>query len=166
MKTHEIPYLCRLLSAKEPCNWWLFCGKRPATKGILCIFATLYAFCPSIRQWMSYMQIWIRANLYPYISIRTRRTAVKGRFRAESFGCGSHTYIFSHANPCATPYPYVPLHKFTGLRLIVDVVPNRWAVHLMHAWVLLLYSNACKVSKGLFCKKRPMKETTFCKSDL
>jgi len=89
-------------------NRWLFCGKRPAIKGIVCIFAILYSFCPRIRQWMSYMQIWTRANLYPYISIRAHRTAVKGRFCAESFGCGSHTYIFLHAIPCATAYPYVP----------------------------------------------------------
>ena len=29
------------LSAKEPCHKWLFCGKRPASYGILCIFVTL-----------------------------------------------------------------------------------------------------------------------------
>jgi len=30
-------------SAKEPVNYGLFCGKRPATQGILHIFATLHA---------------------------------------------------------------------------------------------------------------------------
>jgi len=34
--------LYRSLSAQEPYNSWLFCGKRPTTKGIFCIFATLY----------------------------------------------------------------------------------------------------------------------------
>ena len=27
---------------EEPYNQWLFCGKRPATQGNICIFATLY----------------------------------------------------------------------------------------------------------------------------
>jgi len=39
---HRMPYLDRSFSAKKPYNWWLFCRKRPATKGIACIFATLY----------------------------------------------------------------------------------------------------------------------------
>jgi len=39
-KMHRLPYLYRSFSAKEPCNWWFCCGKRPATYGILCIFAT------------------------------------------------------------------------------------------------------------------------------
>jgi len=30
-KTHRMPYLYRLFSAKEPYDWWLFCGKWPAT---------------------------------------------------------------------------------------------------------------------------------------
>ena len=42
VKTHRMPYLYRSFSAKEPCNQWLLCGKRPATWGILCIIATLY----------------------------------------------------------------------------------------------------------------------------
>jgi len=45
-KRHRMPYLDRFLSAKEPYNYWLFCKKRPASHGILCIFATLYTtFC-------------------------------------------------------------------------------------------------------------------------
>jgi len=30
-KTHRMPYLYRLFSAKEPYTLWLLCGKRPAT---------------------------------------------------------------------------------------------------------------------------------------
>jgi len=30
-KTHRMPYLYGSFFAKEPCNCWLFCGKRPAT---------------------------------------------------------------------------------------------------------------------------------------
>jgi len=41
-KRHSTPDLYRVLSGKEPCNQWLFCGKRPATSGMPCIFATLY----------------------------------------------------------------------------------------------------------------------------
>ena len=37
-KTHEMPYLYRSFSTKEPYNQWLFYGKRPATQGILSIF--------------------------------------------------------------------------------------------------------------------------------
>ena len=29
-KTHRMPYLCWSFSAKEPYNWWLFCGQWPA----------------------------------------------------------------------------------------------------------------------------------------
>ena len=36
-KTQRMPSLSRSFSAKEPCNWWLFCGKRPTTSGILSI---------------------------------------------------------------------------------------------------------------------------------
>ena len=39
---HRIPYLYRSLSAKELYNYWFFSGKRIATQGILCVFATLY----------------------------------------------------------------------------------------------------------------------------
>jgi len=31
VKTHMVPYFYRSISAKEPYNEWLFCGKRPAT---------------------------------------------------------------------------------------------------------------------------------------
>ena len=31
----KVPYLCRSFFAKEPCTYWLFCRKRPATSGIL-----------------------------------------------------------------------------------------------------------------------------------
>ena len=41
-KRHRMPYLCRSLSAKEPYNYWLFWGNRPANYGILRIFATSY----------------------------------------------------------------------------------------------------------------------------
>jgi len=37
-----MPYLYKSFPAKEPYNQWLFCGKWPATQGILCICATLY----------------------------------------------------------------------------------------------------------------------------
>ena len=40
-EAHRMPYLYKLFSAKEPYNWWLFCGKRPATQGILCLYAIL-----------------------------------------------------------------------------------------------------------------------------
>jgi len=40
-KMHRAPYLSRSLSAKKPYNEWLFGGKRPATYGSLCIYATL-----------------------------------------------------------------------------------------------------------------------------
>jgi len=36
----------RSSSKKETYNHWLFCVKRPATEGILCIFATLYHATP------------------------------------------------------------------------------------------------------------------------
>ena len=38
----RMPHLHRSLYAKEPCIVWLFCRKRPATSGILYIFAALY----------------------------------------------------------------------------------------------------------------------------
>jgi len=41
-KNHKTPYLYTSFSAKEPCNWWLFCEDGPPTSGILCVFATLY----------------------------------------------------------------------------------------------------------------------------
>jgi len=37
----RMPHLYESFSAKEPCNYWLFSGKRPTAQGILCIFATL-----------------------------------------------------------------------------------------------------------------------------
>jgi len=37
-------HLDRSFSAKEPYNWWLFCGKWPATEGILWVFATLFIY--------------------------------------------------------------------------------------------------------------------------
>jgi len=62
IRTHRSTYMlvCRLAnvsrdathlfyrssSKKETYNHWLFCGKRPATEGILCIFATLYHATP------------------------------------------------------------------------------------------------------------------------
>jgi len=42
-KTHRMPYLYRSFSAKEPYNYWLFCGTWPATQGILWVFVNLYA---------------------------------------------------------------------------------------------------------------------------
>ena len=30
-RMHRVPYLYRSFSAKEPYNWWLFCGRKPAT---------------------------------------------------------------------------------------------------------------------------------------
>jgi len=39
---HMMFYLHRSLSAKEPCNYWLFSGKKPANYGVVCMFATLY----------------------------------------------------------------------------------------------------------------------------
>jgi len=44
-KRHKMPYLYTSLSAKEPYNYRLFCCKRHATQGFLCIFATLYPVC-------------------------------------------------------------------------------------------------------------------------
>jgi len=41
-QNHRMPYIYRSFSAKEPWNWWLFCGKWPATSGILWFFATLH----------------------------------------------------------------------------------------------------------------------------
>ena len=41
-KMHRMPYLHRSFSAQKPYRLWFFCGKRPATEGILCIFATVY----------------------------------------------------------------------------------------------------------------------------
>ena len=41
-KMRRIPYLYRSFPAIEPYNSWLFCGKRPATEGTSCIFATMY----------------------------------------------------------------------------------------------------------------------------
>ena len=41
-RMHRVPYLCRSFFAKEPYNSRLFGGKKPATYGILCMFATLY----------------------------------------------------------------------------------------------------------------------------
>jgi len=41
-KTHRMPYLCKSFSVKQPDIQWLFCKKRPATEGIVCVFATLY----------------------------------------------------------------------------------------------------------------------------
>ena len=40
-KMHRMSYLYRSFSAEEPYKWWLFCEKRTANWGILCIFATL-----------------------------------------------------------------------------------------------------------------------------
>ena len=40
-KTHSLPYLHRSISANKPYDQWLLCELRPATQGILCIFATL-----------------------------------------------------------------------------------------------------------------------------
>jgi len=40
-KTQRMPYLYRSFFAKEPSYYWLFCGKWPATWGILWVFATL-----------------------------------------------------------------------------------------------------------------------------
>jgi len=37
-----MPYLYMSFPTKQSYNQWLFCGKSPATKGILCFFATLY----------------------------------------------------------------------------------------------------------------------------
>ena len=36
-----MPHVYRSCSAKEPYNHWLFCERRPATSGIVCIFAPL-----------------------------------------------------------------------------------------------------------------------------
>ena len=41
MKRHRMPCRCGLFSVKEPYNEQIFCGKRPASYGIRCIFATL-----------------------------------------------------------------------------------------------------------------------------
>jgi len=35
--TQRVSYLYKSFSRKESCDWWPFCGKRPATSGILCI---------------------------------------------------------------------------------------------------------------------------------
>jgi len=37
-----MPYLYRTFSAKDPLNWWVFCGNWAATCDILWVFATLY----------------------------------------------------------------------------------------------------------------------------
>ena len=49
-KTHKMPYLCRSFSANEPYNQWLFYEKRPASSGILCVFATLQLYCGGVDQ--------------------------------------------------------------------------------------------------------------------
>ena len=41
-KTHRMPYLYRSFPEKEAYDYWLFCRKRPATKCMLWVFATLY----------------------------------------------------------------------------------------------------------------------------
>ena len=63
-KMHRMPYLYRSLSAKEPYNSWLLCGEKPATKGMLCIFATLY-FIPGF----SHVCTYVCAYMYIYICI-------------------------------------------------------------------------------------------------
>jgi len=40
-KMQRIPSLYRSFSVIEPYDEWLFCGERPATEGMLCIFAAL-----------------------------------------------------------------------------------------------------------------------------
>ena len=63
------PYLYRSLSAKEPYNWWLFCGERLATSGILYIFATLqhvyagYIYCLRITH-IAHTHMQIRADTH------------------------------------------------------------------------------------------------------
>jgi len=37
-KRHRMPYLSRSFSAKEPYNYWLFLGNRPASYGIPGLF--------------------------------------------------------------------------------------------------------------------------------
>jgi len=64
-KTHRIPYLDRLFSSKEPYNWWLFCGKKPATQDILCIFATL--LCVDARK--THPRLKHNINIFTYIYI-------------------------------------------------------------------------------------------------
>jgi len=43
LKMHRVPYLHGPFSTTEPYNQWLFCGKRPATQGNLCIFDPVQA---------------------------------------------------------------------------------------------------------------------------
>ena len=52
---HRIPYLYRSLSATELYNYWFFSGKRPATQGILCVFATLYHLYVNVQCHVAHM---------------------------------------------------------------------------------------------------------------
>jgi len=48
---HWTPYGYVSLSAKEPYNQWLFCGKRRAIEGILCIVTILSKAKETVREW-------------------------------------------------------------------------------------------------------------------
>jgi len=80
-KMHRMPYLYRSLPAKEPCTSWLFCGKRPATQGILCIFATMY---PKDTGWNNFTlpanSFFLSFLLFPRYESTSRPMGTEGAF--------------------------------------------------------------------------------------
>jgi len=88
-KTHQIPCRDGLFSAKEPYDYWLFCDKRLATSGILCIFYTLYqtpqrrfksvAVCCSVLQCVGALHCAAVAARSSCIQPSSAETQIQGR---------------------------------------------------------------------------------------
>ena len=96
-KMHRKLFLYGLFSAKENYNYWLFCGKRPATYGILCIFATLY-------EWMHAISIFIndRYIIAIYMCWCTLRVYL------HVYGC----ILYPHSYMADIWQPYMCMHVF------------------------------------------------------
>jgi len=99
-KTHRMTYLCASFSAKEPYDWWPFCGKTPAIQGILCIFATLYE-CVTSLVWMSYvshMNEWchtcMHESCHTYEWVMSR--IWMSHFTRMNESCHTYEWVISH----------------------------------------------------------------------
>jgi len=77
-KTHRMPYLDRLFSAKKPCNWWLFCRKLTCNLGhpmglrhpvykfryeYMCLYLT-YSECSTVFTTLMYVYVYIHIHMY------------------------------------------------------------------------------------------------------
>jgi len=165
----KMSHLYRLFSAKEPYDWWLFCGKRPATWGI-----SLHQDSTSDTGWLR-----CRGCLMLQVIFRKRATNHRALFRKRATNhralLQKMTYTDKASNgssPCCSAY----VHSTGRILRIIGLFCGKWPIKIRYPMLsctlermhyLRVHNNiGCRIFMGHFPQKSPIIRCAFAERDL